>query len=67
MSDEQKNYIIEDFNVLVAYFKKTKGVTLEEHLNNIELYFRKIYHNALIHIEGQKLIVDGEILTEYKE
>ena len=67
MLESEKEFIIEDFNTLMDYFKKTKGITLEEHVKNIESYFNRIYHNVSIKIQDNKLMVNDEILAEYKE
>lgn len=67
MSQDEKDYIIEDFKCLVDYFKNKKGVCLSECFRNIELYFQHMYQNAKIKIEEKKLIADDEVLTEYKE
>ena len=67
MLESEKEFIIEDFNTLMEYFKKTKGITLAEHAKNIESYFNRIYHNVSIKIQDNKLMVNDEILAEYKE
>ena len=51
-SEEEKNYIIEDFKVLMDYYRRIKHkCTFEEHTQYIEDYFKKLYKNITIKVE----------------